>query len=412
MSVRLKPWSMDMAGLQMVGAARRLGCAWVCVAALMACSGGQQGGHGGPGGPGGPPQVSVVPALQRSVQEHDEFSARLEAPDTVDLRARVAGTLEAVHFKEGQSVKKGDLLFSLDARPYQAELARAQAQWAAARSQAELARSELARAEPLLKQQAVSQQELDQLRASLRNSEAQAKAAQAAVQQAELSVSFTRITAPVSGRTSRAAVSPGNLVAVGEPVLTTLVSTDRVYAYFDASEALFLKYGKAARDGTRASNRDVAGPVRMGLSNEEGFPHEGRMDFIDNRVNQATATVRGRAVFDNKEGVFTPGLTARLQIAGSGSFDATLVPDRAITTDQTRKLVLVVGDKNIVQPRPVVPGILVDGMRVVQGVKAGELVIVDGLLRAFPGAPVTPQTLKQDAKGLPLPPEAPGTQSP
>lgn len=381
------------------GAALHLGGLSLLAALLAACSGGQP---GGPGGPGGPPEVSVVPVVTRTVQEKDEFTARLEAPDTVELRARVAGTLEAVHFREGQLVKKGDLLFTLDARPYQAELARFEAQLAATRTQADLARAELKRAEPLVASKVVSGQEFDQLNAALRNAEAQVKAAQAAVQQAALNVSFTRITAPVAGRSSRAGVTPGNLIGVGEPVLTTLVSSDRVYAYFDASEALYLKYGKSARDGTRASSRDTANPVRLGLMNEDGFPHEGRMDFVDNRLNPATGTVRGRAVFDNKAGLFTPGLSARLQLMGRSSYSATLVPDRAITTDQTRKLVLVVGEKNIVQPRPVVPGALVNGMRVVQGVKAGENVIVDGLLRAFPGAPVTPKTLKQDVAGMPI----------
>ncbi len=381
------------------GAALRLGGLTLLAALLAACSGGQQ---GGPGGPGGPPEVSVVPVVTRTVQEQDEFTARLEAPDTVELRARVAGTLEAVHFREGQLVKKGDLLFTLDARPYQAELARFEAQLAATRTQAELARAEMKRAEPLVASKVVSGQEFDQLTAAVRNADAQVKAAQAAVQQAALNVSFTRITAPVAGRSSRAGVTPGNLIGVGEPVLTTLVSSDRVYAYFDASEALYLKYGKSAREGTRASSRDTANPVRLGLMNEAGFPHEGRMDFVDNRLNPATGTLRGRAVFDNKAGLFTPGLSARLQLMGSGRYEATLVPDRAITTDQTRKLVLVVGEKNIVQPRPVVPGVLINGMRVVQGVKAGENVIVDGLLRAFPGAPVTPKALKQDAAGMPI----------
>lgn len=369
------------------------------LAALLSACG--QGGAAGPGGAGGPPAVSVVPVLQKAVQEQDQFSARLEAPDTVELRARVAGTLEAVHFREGQRVAKGQLLFTLDPRPFQAELARAQAQALAAKTQAELAKSELARAEPLAKIQAVSAQELDQLRAALRNAEAQQKAAEAAVQQAQLNLGFTRITAPVAGYSSRANVTPGNLVGVGEPVLSTLVSSDKVYAYFDASEALYLKYGQQARAALQG--KGAAPKVRLGLANETGHPHEGRLDFVDNRLDPATATVRARAVFDNKDGRFTPGLTARLQLGGSQPVEALLVPDRAIGTDQTRKVLLVVGEKNIVQPRPVVTGPLVDGLRVVQGgVKAGELVIVEGQLRAFPGAPVTPQTLKQDGNGLPI----------
>lgn len=368
---------------------------------LLAACGQKPDGAGAPGGHGGPPPVSVAPATQREVQEFDEFTARLEASDTVEVRSRVAGTVEAVRFKEGQWVRKGEPLFTIDARGFRAEVARVEAQIAAARTQAELARADLARSEKLVSINAVSQQEIDQLRAALRSAEANQKAAEAALVQSRLNVEFASITAPVSGRTSRANVTPGNLVGVGDPVLTTLVSSDRVYAYFDASEAAYLKYMRAAREG-RAPTRDV--PVQMGLSNEQGYPHTGRLDFVDNRLNPATASIRVRAVFDNKAGVFTPGLYARIKIGGGNAYSGVVVPDRAITTDQTRKVVLVVGANNIVQPRPVTPGALIDGMRVVQGVKAGELVIVDGLLRAFPGAPVTPQLLKVDANGMPLPP--------
>jgi len=377
----------------------RCAAALAAVSLLLSACG--KGDAGGAAGAPPPPAVSVVPVLLKTVQEQDQFSARLEAPDSVALRARVAGTLEAVHFREGQRVAKGQLLFTLDPRPFQAELARAQAQALAAKTQAELARSELARAEPLAKIQGVSAQELDQLRAAARNAEAQQKAAEAAVQSAQLSLSFTRITAPVAGQTSRAMVTPGNLIGVGEPVLTTLVSSDKVHAYFDASEALYLKYGQQAR--AAVSGKGKAPTVRLGLANEAGFPHEGRLDFVDNRLDPATATVRARAVFDNQDGRFTPGLTARLQLGGNQPVEALLVPDRAVGTDQTRKVLLVVGEKNLVQPRPVVTGPLVGGLRVVQGgVKAGELVIVEGQLRAFPGAPVTPQTLKQDENGLPI----------
>jgi RND family efflux transporter MFP subunit len=366
-----------------------------------------QGGAQGQGGPGGPPPVSVAPVTQRVVQEFDEFTARLEATETVDVRSRVAGTLERVHFREGQRVKKGDVLFTVDARLFGAEVARFQAQLAAAQTQADLSKSEVARAEKLLPLQAISQQEIDQLKATARNGEASVKAAQAALQSAQLNLGYTRITAPISGRISRANVTAGNLVGVSEPVLTTIVSTDRVYAYFDASEAVYLRYARAAREGTRASSRETANPVMMGLSNEEGFPHQGKMDFVDNRLNPATGSMRGRAVFENKDDLYTPGLFARLKLVGSGSYQATLVPDRAISTDQTRKVVMVVGANNIVEPREVKTGVAIDGMRVVNGVKAGENIIVDGLQRAFPGAPVTPQLLKVDDKGMPIIPPPP-----
>jgi RND family efflux transporter MFP subunit len=313
----------------------------------------------------------------------------------------VAGTVEAVRFKEGQLVKKGEPLFTIDSRAFRADVARGEAQIAATRSASDLARADLARSEKLISINAVSQQEIDQLRAALRNAEANQKAAEAAVVQSKLNVEYASITAPVTGRTSRANVTPGNLVSVGDPVLTTLVSNDRVYAYFDASEAAYLKYMRASREGKGVSRDAVA--VQMGLSNEEGYPHSGKLDFVDNRLNPATASIRVRAVFDNKGAAFTPGLYARIKLGGSQSYQAVVVPDRAITTDQTRKVVLIVGPNNIVQPRPVVPGALIDGMRVVQGVKAGEMLIVDGLLRAFPGAPVTPQVLKVDDKGMPIP---------
>lgn len=374
------------------------------LAVLLAACGQQQGGPGGHAG--GPPPVSVAPATQREVQEFDEFTARLEAPDTVDVRARVAGTVEAVRFKEGQLVRKGEPLFSIDARAFKADVARAEAQVAALKTQVELARADLARAEKLVSVNAVSAQEIDQLRAALRSAEANLKAAEATLVQSRLNVEYANITAPVSGRTSRANVTPGNLVGVGDPVLTTLVSSDKVYAYFDASEATYLRYMRAAREGKTVARDAVA--VQMGLSNEDGYPHTGRLDFVDNHLNPATASIRVRAVFDNKGGQFTPGLYARIKLGGSASYNGVVVPDRAITTDQTHKIVLVVGPNNIVQPRPVTPGALVDGMRVVGGVKAGELVIVDGLLRAFPGAPVTPQVLKVDNLGMPIPGAPPG----
>jgi RND family efflux transporter MFP subunit len=272
----------------------------------------------------------------------------------------------------------------------------------AAPTTAELNQSELARAEKLVAIRGVSQQELDQLKASLRTAQANIKANEAALIQARLNLEFSQITAPISGRTSRANVTVGNLVGVGDPVLTSVVSNDRIYAYFDRSEAIYLKYMRAARDGSRPSSRDAPNKVRLGLANEDGYPHEGHMDFVDNRLNPNTASIRGRAVFDNKDGLYTPGLFARLLLVGSGNYQATVVTDRAITTDQTRKVVFIVGKNNIVEQREVKTGALIDGVRVVTGVKPGELVIVDGLLRAIPGTPVTPQVLKVDDKGMPI----------
>ena len=344
----------------------------------------------------GPPPVSVAPAVRRTVTEYDEFSARLAPVELVDVRARVSGTLERVHFSDGQAVRKGALLFTIDPRPFAAEVARAEASLASARTQAELAASEHARAKTLLPMRAVSEQEVEQLGAAARNAASMVRAAQAALASARLNLGYTRIVAPIGGRVSRTEVTAGNLVSANTDVLTSIVSTDRVYAYFDASEAAFLKYGQAAakKGGPRS--------VQMGLFDEPGFPHTGRLDFVDNRLNPATGSMRLRAVFDNRGGRFTPGLSARIRLGAGPPYQATMVPERAIGTDQTRKVVMVVGSDRRVQVRAVTTAALVDGMRVVEGVQAGEQVIVDGLQRAFPGAPVAPQLVRLDAHGAPL----------
>jgi RND family efflux transporter MFP subunit len=369
--------------------------------------------EGGPGG-FGPPPVSVAPAVAREVQAFDEFTGRLEATETVDIRPRVAGALTQVHFREGQLVKRGDALFTIDPRPFAAEAARAEAQLAAARTQAQLAASEVARVQKLLDLKAISTQEYDQLTASSRSADSNLKAADAALTSARLNLEYAYIRAPISGRVSRANVTAGNLVSVGETVLTTIVSQDKVYAYFDASEQTYLKYVRAARDGTRPSSRESKNPVLMGLANEQGYPHKGAVDFVDNRLNPTTGAMRGRAVFDNSQGLFTPGLFARLKLIGSGSFNAVLTPDRAIGTDQDKRFVLVVGENNVAQFRPVKLGVVIDGMRVIEsGLKAGELVVVNGLQRVQPGMLVTPQKLEVDGSGMPIePPPAPPGAAP
>lgn len=370
-------------------------CGVVLVLAL-ACAGCKpdQGQAEPPGGPK-PPQVLVTPVMERTVEEFEEFSARLAAVEQVEIRARVAGTLESVHFRDGEPVRKDDLLFKIDPRPFAAEVARNAASVASARSQANLARAQLARAEQLLPMRAISEQEADERRAAAQNAGSSLRAAEAALEAARLNLGYTRITAPISGRVSRTSITAGNLVSVNEPVLTTIVSTDPVYAYFEASEAAWLKYGQSAAG-------DTAPVVRMGLFNEQGFPHTGRIDFVDNRLNPGTGSIQVRAVFKNPDGRFTPGMSARVRVGAGKPYRATVVPDRAITTDQTRKIVLVVGPKQIVEPREVKPGALVNGMRVVSGVSPGEQIVVDGLQRAMPGAPVTPQVVSLDEQGQPL----------
>lgn len=357
---------------------------------------------------GGPPPampVSVAPAVQRAVTDLETFSGRLEAAEFVELRPRVGGTIEKVHFTDGASVAAGALLFTIDPRPFEAEVARAESQLVAAKSRAELAQTELTRAQKLLESRAVSRQEFDQLSAGARTSEADIKAAEAALRVARLNLAYTAVRAPIAGRLSRANVTAGNLVNE-QVVLTTIAATNRVHAYFDGSEQTFLRV-KAAGNAKPV--------VRMGLANESGYPHQGTLDFVDNRLNPQTGAIRLRASFDNRDGRFVPGLAARLTMTTSAPYQATLVPERAIGTDQNRKTVVVVGTDGQPQFRVVQLGPLQDGMRVVLGdaVKPGENVVVEGLQRIMPGVPVQPQVLKVDEKGLPIfPPPASAAQQP
>lgn len=354
------------------------------------------------GGPPMAPPVSAAPAVSRNVPLYEEFSGRLEATETVEIRSRVAGTLQRVHFRDGQEIKRGELMFSIDARPYAAELARLEAQLVAARTAAALSDTELARTRRLLEQKAVSQQEADQSEAAARNAASAVKAADAAVAAARLNVEYTQIRAPIAGRASRANVTAGNLVAVGDPVLTTLVAQDKVHAWFDVSEQAYLRARGQAKGG-------AAPKVEMALADESGYPHAGSIDFVDNRLNPATGAIRMRAVFDNKDRRFVPGLYARVRLTGGTASGAVLTPERAIGTDQTKRYVFVVGADKTAQFREVQLGALLDGMRVIAGgLKAGELVVVNGLQRVRPGAPVDAQVLAVDAQGMPVePPPAP-----
>ncbi len=340
------------------------------------------------------PGVSVAPAIERTVSLTDEFSGLIEAADSVDIRARVGGTLDEVHFIEGQPVQKDQLLFSLDGRGLRADLARAQSQLKAARVAAQLARNEEARALKMLSEKAISQQEADQLTASALSTQASLQAAQAAVQMAALQVEYSQIRSPIKGVASRSQVTVGNLVAPGVSILTTVVSQDKVYAYFDVPEQTYLRY---TQSGTPQNP-----PVQLGLAIETDFPRNGVIDFFDNRLNPATASVRARAVFDNADHRLIPGLFARIKLT-SGTLHAVLVPERAIGTDQSKRFVWVVGDDKLPQFRQITLGSLNNGMRVVaQGLQAGELVVVSGLQRIRPNSPVNPELLSVDAQGMPL----------
>lgn len=362
------------------------------------------------GGPPMAPPVSAAPAVARDVALYDEFSGRLEAVETVELRSQVAGTLQRVHFRDGQEVKRGELMFSIDPRPFTAELSRLEAQLASARNAAALADTELARTRKLLAQKAVSQQEADQAEASARNAASAVRAAEAGVAAARLNVEYTQIRAPIAGRASRANVTAGNLVGAGDPVLTSIVAQNKVHAWFDVSEQAWLR--------VRGQFKGNAMPkVELALADERGFPHAGTVDFVDNRLNPATGAIRVRAVFDNADRRFVPGLYARLRLAGGTAAQAVLTPERAIGTDQTKRYVFVVGADKTAQFRVVQLGpLLDDGMRVITGgLKAGELVVVNGLQRVRPGAPLNAQVLAVDAQGQPVeppPPGAPAASSP
>jgi multidrug efflux system membrane fusion protein len=364
------------------------GISALTLAVLAACSGG----HAEEAGMPPPPEVSAAPVLVKQVSQWDEFSGRVEAVQSVELRPRVSGYIDKVNFVEGQEVKKGDVLFLIDARTYQAEYDRANADLARARTQAALARSESERARRLSDQQAISTESWEQKRSAADQASAQVLAAKAALDSAALNLEFTKVRAPITGRAGRAVVTAGNLVTAGDAasVLTTLVSLDTVHVYFDADEATFLRYAQMARKGERPSERDQALPVRIGLSGEDGFPHEGKVDFLDNQVARSTGTIGVRALLDNSERQFTPGLFARVRLLGSGEFQAVLVDDKAVLTDQDRKYVYVVDKDGKAQRKDVQLGRTAEGLRIVeQGLAAGDKVIVDGVQKVFmPGMPV------------------------
>ncbi|MFW9269321.1 efflux RND transporter periplasmic adaptor subunit [Pseudomonas sp. D2-30] len=335
-------------------------------------------------------KVSVAKVLEQPVNEWDEFTGRLEAPETVEIRPRVSGQIDQVAFTEGALVKKGDLLFQIDPRPFQAEVRRLEAQLAQARATATRSENEAQRGERLRLSNAISAELADSRTTAAQEARAAVAGIQAQLDLAKLNLSFTRVTSPINGRVSRAEITAGNLVTADVTPLTSVVSTDKVYAYFDADERVFLKYTQLARQGQRGQ----ATPVYMGLSNEDGNPHLGQMNFVDNQVNPQTGTIRGRAVFDNKDGAFTPGLYARLKLVGSGTYSAVLINDEAVGTDLGKKFVLVMDGENKPAYRAVELGPKIEGLRIVRnGLSKDDTIIVKGLQRARPGSPVTPETV-------------------
>ena len=395
-----------------VGFIRVLGTASTLTMAILLLTACQKGDSGAPGASQGPPpaEVSVAPVVNKEITEWDDFTGRVEAKETIEIRPRVGGYLASVNFDEGKAVKKGQLLFAIDDREYRAALETAAANVARAQSRSEVAAGEVARSNKLLVARAVSQEEFANREGELRQAVADVRSAQASLTQARLNLEFTRIESPIDGRIGLAMMRPGNLIAPGTTLLATVVSLDPMYVYFEGDERTYLKYQEMARAGERPSSRDAQNPVRMGLANEEGYPHEGVMDMVDNQLNSQTGSIRARAVFDNKAGIFTPGLFARIQLMGSGKRQALLIHDQAVLTDQDRKYVFVVGPGNTALRKNITLGDSVDGLRiVVGGLDAADTIVVNGMRKIFfPGMPLKTNVVPMAAPNT-LPP-APAPQ--
>lgn len=333
-------------------------------------------------------EVDVAPVASKTITDWQSYSGRLEAVDKVEIRPLASGTITAVHFKDGALVHKGDVLFTIDPRPYQAELERAQAQLAAAEARNAFTESDQARAQRLIADNAIARRDLDEKNNAAHEAAANLKAAQAAVTAARLNLGYTQVVAPVSGRVSRAELTVGNVVSSGSgtPVLTTVVSVSPIYASFNVDEQTYLQYlGK---------DHGKPVPVALGLANEDGYSRQGQIASVDNRLDTATGTIRVRARFDNADGTLLPGLYARVKVGGGTPHPAVLIDDSAVGTDQDKKFALVVDGQNKVQYRPITLGTLYQGQRVVvAGLQPGERIVVNGLQRVRPGMPVKPHAV-------------------
>jgi RND family efflux transporter MFP subunit len=351
----------------------------------------------------GPPPVTVAQPTKRTVTDWDEFTGRFEAVEEVQVRARVGGFVTSVEFRDGAFVKTGDLLYVIDARPFEAVAEQADGQLADARAKAELARRELDRALTLNQTQAVSDSIVDQRRQTLQAAKAAQTQAEGLLKAAQLNIEFSHVVAPIGGRVSRHLVSVGNLVQGSDgasTLLTSIVSLDPIYVYFDMDEATYLKYNRLYFEGKRPSSRENPNPVQVTLTGEIKPSHDGKVDFLDNRLDVSTGTLRGRAVVPNKDFSVLPGQFGRVRLIGSAPYEALLLPDTAIATDQSRKIVFVVRDDDTVEAKPVILGPLDDGLRVVrEGLKPEDRVIVEGLQRARVGAKVSPHAAKTAPAG-------------
>jgi membrane fusion protein, multidrug efflux system len=337
------------------------------------------------------PTVTVSHPLQKSITEWDEYTGRFTALETVEVRARVSGFIDSVHFKEGQIVKKDDLLFVIDQRPYQIAVEQAKADIERAQAKLDIATQDVNRATPLLQSQTLTEREFDTRKSIQRDAAGQLASANAALKQAELNLEWTEVRAPIAGRISDKRVDAGNLITggpTGATLLSVIVSIDPIHFVFDGSEADFLHYLRLAATGQRPSSRDAPNPVAVRLADEAEYTHQGQMDFVDNAINPKTGTIRGRAIFDNKDGFLTPGFFGRLRLFG-GTHDALLIPDSAIASDQANKIVFTVAEDGTVGTKRVELGPIVDGLRVVRsGLAPADRIVIDGLPRARPGQKV------------------------
>jgi multidrug efflux system membrane fusion protein len=342
-----------------------------------------------------PPEVSVAEVICKQVGDVDEFTGRLEAVNTVEVRPRVSGYLQKVFFKEGAIVRQGDILFEIDPRPFQAEVDRLKGELAQAKAELSRAQNDFQRAERLHNNDGMSTEEYDRRSAARNSSQARIASTEAALRGAQLNLEFTRIVAPITGRVGRAEITEGNLVEAGTGQirpLTTLVSLDPIYVYFDADEQTFLKYARVART-SGGSSHELKTAALLGLADEDGFPHIGKVNFVDNQVSSSTGTIRVRAMFPNKNFALTPGLFARVRLqGGGGAYAGCLAKDESVVTDLNQKYVFVLGKNNTLEYRPVKLGPIMDGLRVVrEGLRDGDVIVTNGLQRVRPGTAVTPK---------------------
>ncbi|HEY7494467.1 MAG TPA: efflux RND transporter periplasmic adaptor subunit [Candidatus Tectomicrobia bacterium] len=341
-----------------------------------------------------PPKVTVSQPLHREVVEWEEYTGRLDAVESVEIRARVSGYLQSVNFKDGGMVKKGDLLFVVDPRPYQAELQRAKAELAMAIARFEQAEKDLARAQLLLRSRAMSEEEVETRSSARRQAQESIQAARATVEAAQLNVEFTQVRAPISGRISRNFVSVGNLITGGaaqSTLLTTIMSLDPIYCYFETDERTYLKEIRRSHTEERTNSQASRTPVYLALADEAGFPHKGSVDFVDNRLDPGTGTITARAVVPNPDLALTPGLFARVRVPTSDTYRALLLPSEAVGSDLSQQFVFVVNDQNLAEYRKVTLGPIIDGLRVIRnGLQPDNWVIVNGIQRVKTGARVDP----------------------